>query len=73
MSSHKVNHLGGHMYGDGEYVVDFENVGSTQAPLVATVLSPTGHGYTLDVRGLNPNVEAARIIIGWVRADERQS
>jgi hypothetical protein len=33
----KLSYIGGAMYGDGVYVVEFSNVGSTLAPLAATV------------------------------------
>lgn len=66
-----VSHLGGKMYGDGEYVVEFENVGSMQAPLVACVLTPGGHGYSMKVEGLPAGKRAAEIVIARVRADEK--
>lgn len=70
-----VNHLGGTLYGDGEYVVAFENA-TNNRPLTATVFSPTGHSYTItflfgeETRG---SVKLARKVIKNVRADERGS
>lgn len=65
-----VSHIGGRMYGDGEYVVQFENVGSMQAPLAACVISPNGM-YTLSLGQLQrPSVKLAAEIIARVRADE---
>lgn len=67
-----MNHLGGAMYGDGDYVIEFENVGSAFAPMVATVLSPKGLGYTVGpfADHQRPTVLLAAQIIARVRADE---
>ncbi len=71
-----VNALGGTMYGDGEFVVDFENVNTDFAPMVACVcVREDGAGYTLGPFADNerPSVQLASQIIARVRADRRAS
>lgn len=62
-----VNYLGGTMYGDGEYVVEFHR--STIAPLSATMLTPTGV-YRMQFPASaapEPNVQTARKLIATAR------
>jgi hypothetical protein len=63
-------YIGGRMYGDGEYVLEFENVDSRLAPMVAAVISPSGHGYTLGPLYERPSVKLAGALIARVRRDE---
>jgi hypothetical protein len=67
----QVTHLGGRRYGDGEIVVDFQNVGSTQAPLTAVAVWPDGRAYegrfTVSDR---PSIALAARMIKTVRAHE---
>jgi hypothetical protein len=67
-----VNSLGGTMYGDGEFVVNFENVNSDQAPMVATVMAGDD-GYTVGPFAdfERPSVLLASQIIARVRTDRR--
>jgi hypothetical protein len=53
------------MYGDGEYVVEFNNVSSPWAPLRAAVFTPNGRLFTaeLELDADRPSVKlAARLI-----------
>lgn len=60
-----VNHLGGRMYGDGEYVVEFHV--SSVAPLSATVLGPGAlRGVTFS-EGVKPSIDVARRTIALAR------
>ena len=66
------------MYGDGEYVVEFENADSMQAPLSATVLTPGKHGaylnaYTIGpLQAKRPSVKLAAHVISLARAEDRK-
>jgi hypothetical protein len=75
MSERKTTHIGDYEYGDGEYVVHFENVRSMHAPMVACVFG-TGsyYGYTVGPFAdfQKPSVELAAAVIAKVRADERK-
>ena len=67
-----VNSLGGSMYGDGEYVVDFENAESNWAPMRALVFSPSGKFWTVDLADdAKKGVKLAAAIIALVRAQDR--
>lgn len=71
-SAPRVTLIGGKMYGDGELVLEFENVGSSLAPLMADVADLRGE--TIIVReltfaeGTPATIETARRAIELVRA-----
>ena len=66
-----VSHVGGSMYGDGEYVVEFRNASSFLVPLSADVMTPSGKLYEVTMSlGDKPSVATARSIIAQVRARE---
>jgi hypothetical protein len=69
-----VTHIGGRRYGDGEIVVDFQNVGSTQAPLIAVAICPNGRAYEARFTVRNrPSVTLAARLIATVRAREAKT
>ena len=70
-SGGRVTHVGGSMYGDGVYVVEFENVGSTQAPLVACVIGPNVSASVRFDAAQRPSVRLAEIAIALVVRAER--
>jgi len=66
-----VNNLGGKMYGDGEYVCEFENASSDLCPTTALLLSPSGQCYTTPLQSdEQANIATARKLILIVRAKE---
>jgi len=78
MTNPHISHLGGSMYGDGEVVVEFENVDSAQAPMTATVLTPGRHGAYLDayrianLQSKRPSVKLAAHVISLARAEDKK-
>lgn len=62
----KTTHIGGRMYGDGEYVVDFHV--SEHSPLSATVLGPGPITSVKYEQGVKPSVDVARRTIAMARA-----
>ena len=67
----RTTHIGGHMYGDGEYVVEFSNV-SGMAPLRASVIIiATGRIYNAEFDlGSKASVKLAAQVIAQVRREE---
>jgi hypothetical protein len=69
--THATTHIGGRRYGDGEIVVDFQNVSSTQAPLTAVATCPDGRAYEGRFTvGDRPSVALATRMIKTVQAHE---
>jgi hypothetical protein len=66
-----VTYIGGPMYGDGEYVVEFQNVRSALAPLKAIVLGPGSLRSVEFEDGTEPNVQTARRVIALARMGAR--
>jgi hypothetical protein len=62
-----VSYIGGTMYGDGEYVVEFHYTRSTLGPMKATVLGPSGLRSVDFEAGTEPNVKTARQVIALAR------
>lgn len=66
-----VTHIGGYMYGDGEYVVSFHNVNSMGSPLKATILAPGGKTYEwVGTQTDKPSVKLASEILASVHVHE---
>lgn len=60
-----VSFIGGRMYGDGEFVIDFHV--SEHSPLSATVLGPGPITSLTFEKGVKPNIDTARRAIALVR------
>ena len=68
----RVTHIGGDMYGDGEYVVEFRKTNSFLAPLSADVMTPSGKVYEATFGlGDKANVKLATVVINQVKLRER--
>lgn len=67
-----VSNLGGKMYGDGEFVLEFDNAGSMLAPLMADVADLRGSSITVReltfAEGTPATIDTARKAIALVRA-----
>jgi len=63
-----VTYIGGSMYGDGEYVLEFHGAGSMLAPMTATVIGPGALRSLTFAEGVTPSVDVARRAIAIARA-----
>jgi hypothetical protein len=64
----KTTHIGGTMYGDGEYVVTFRGGGTSLAPLSATILGGRDFfSYDRGECGDRPSVKLAATLIAEAR------
>jgi hypothetical protein len=73
-----VSSLGGKMYGDGEYVVEFSGGGGvTGSPLVATVIGPHDERGTFRTASFGayekPSVKLAGTVIGSARRADNKA
>jgi len=63
--------IGDRMYGDGEIVVEFENVGASWAPLAAIAFAPSGRSYSCTFGlGQKPSMKLAAQVVASVRLAE---
>lgn len=60
--------LGGKMYGDGEYVVEFHGSGSDLGPMTGTVLGPGALRSVTYEQGVTASLDVARRTIALARA-----
>jgi hypothetical protein len=66
-----VNYLGGYMYGDGEYIVEFKNVQSFLAPMAALVITPDRQMYEVGFQlGTKMSVKTAEAVILRIRSEQ---
>jgi hypothetical protein len=63
-----VTYIGGSMYGDGEYVVEFHGSKSDLGPMTATVLGPGALRSVTFEAGVKASIDVARRTIALARA-----
>jgi hypothetical protein len=68
-----VSFIGGTMYGDGEYVVEFHYTRSTLGPITATLLAAGSVRSVEFEDGTEPNVQTARQVIARARIQDAKA